>query len=115
LNAQLGNTGRTVRYVEDPRAAPPGVGSLADFVADARAGQLDALIALSSNFAYTAPAELDVPAALARIPWTARLGHERDETARLCRWSLPESHFLEAWSDLRAPDGVASIQQPLIE
>ena len=37
-----------------------------------------------------------------------------DETARLCHWHVPDTHFLEAWSDARAFDGTVSIVQPLI-
>src|SRR5436190_1446608 len=29
-------------------------------------------------------------------------------------WLMPESHFLESWSDTRAGDGTVSIVQPLI-
>ena len=32
----------------------------------------------------------------------------------MCHWHIPETHFLEAWSDARAFDGTASIVQPLI-
>src|SRR5207249_3018516 len=31
-----------------------------------------------------------------------------------CHWHLPETHYLEAWSDARAYDGTATIVQPLI-
>ena len=37
-----------------------------------------------------------------------------DETAELCHWHIPEAHFLETWSDIRAFDGTVTIQQPLI-
>ena len=37
-----------------------------------------------------------------------------DETAAHCHWHIPESHYLEAWSDGRAYDGTITIQQPLI-
>jgi molybdopterin-containing oxidoreductase family iron-sulfur binding subunit len=37
-----------------------------------------------------------------------------DETAALCHWHVPSTHFLEEWSDARAHDGTASIVQPLI-
>ena len=43
------------------------------------------------------------------------IGLYSDETADLCHWHVPESHYLEAWSDARAFDGTASIVQPLIE
>jgi anaerobic selenocysteine-containing dehydrogenase len=37
-----------------------------------------------------------------------------DETSALCDWQIPQAHFLESWSDTRAFDGTAAIQQPLI-
>jgi len=44
-----------------------------------------------------------------------RLGLYEDETSAYCHWHLPETHFLESWSDARAADGTVSIVQPLIE
>ncbi len=32
----------------------------------------------------------------------------------MCGWHVPEAHALEAWGDVRASDGTATIQQPLI-
>ena len=37
-----------------------------------------------------------------------------DETSMLCHWHVPETHYLETWSDARAHDGTVSIMQPLI-
>ena len=37
-----------------------------------------------------------------------------DETSALCHWQIPEAHFLESWSDVRADDGTVTIIQPLI-
>ena len=49
------------------------------------------------------------------VPWSAHFGAYRDETAQRCHWHLPESHFLEAWQDLRGYGGGAILQQPLID
>ncbi len=45
---------------------------------------------------------------------TLALADYEDETAVLCDWCIPRSHFLESWGDARAFDGTASIVQPTI-
>ena len=34
--------------------------------------------------------------------------------SELCHWHIPETHYLESWSDARAYDGTVTIIQPLI-
>ncbi len=78
------------------------------------AGQVDVLIVVSGNPAYTAPADLNFKDAMAKVPFRVHLSQHVDETSELCHWQIPEAHFLETWSDARAFDGTASIVQPLI-
>jgi MoCo/4Fe-4S cofactor protein with predicted Tat translocation signal len=117
INHGLGNVGGTVEFF--PRAdAGPGdqIGSLRELAKDLLAGAVETLIILGGNPAYDAPADLDFARVLASEQTKLRihLGLYDNETARLCHWHLPEAHCLEAWSDLRAFDGTATIQQPLI-
>ncbi|MEQ1934265.1 MAG: 4Fe-4S dicluster domain-containing protein, partial [Fimbriimonadaceae bacterium] len=42
------------------------------------------------------------------------LGMFENETSKLCKWQLPEAHWLEAWGDNSTLDGTISVQQPLI-
>ncbi len=83
---------------------------------DIEAGAVETLIILGGNPAYDAPADLDFARVLASDKTKLRihLGLYDDETARLCHWHIPQAHCLESWSDLRAFDGTATIQQPLI-
>jgi molybdopterin-containing oxidoreductase family iron-sulfur binding subunit len=69
---------------------------------------------MGSNPAYAAPGALKLGDLIEKVPFTACLSLGDNETARRCQWRLPMSHALEAWSDLRAIDGTASIVQPLI-
>jgi molybdopterin-containing oxidoreductase family iron-sulfur binding subunit len=88
--------------------------SLAALADDLRANRIGALIVADANPVHDAPDTLGLAEALARLPFSAHLGQHRDETARCCQWHLPLSHPLESWGDGRAPDGVASLSQPLI-
>ncbi len=77
---------------------------------------MDTLIILGGNPAYDAPANLEFSNLLlgGKVNLRIHLGLYDDETARLCNWHIPEAHVLESWGDVRAFDGTATIQQPLI-
>jgi MoCo/4Fe-4S cofactor protein with predicted Tat translocation signal len=115
INHALGNVGHTVVYT-DPAAARPEdqMASLREFVADIEAGQVELLVILGGNPVYTAPADLRFTEHLTKIRLRVHLGLYADETAALCHWHIPETHYLEAWGDTRAFDGTVSIIQPLI-
>jgi MoCo/4Fe-4S cofactor protein with predicted Tat translocation signal len=115
INERLGNNGRTVVYTEPVEAEPVDqVQSLKDLVADMNAGRVDALLIISGNPVYTAPADLGFADAMNRVTLRVQLSLYDDETTALCHWHVPEAHFLESWSDGRGYDGTASIVQPLI-
>ncbi len=79
-----------------------------------RSGPTGILCVLGSNPAYDAPAALGLADAIGRVPFSVHMGLWRDETSARCTWHLPESHPLEDWGDLQAPDGTIGIAQPLI-
>jgi molybdopterin-containing oxidoreductase family iron-sulfur binding subunit len=115
INQALGSVGTTVRYVDSVSARPAvHIAELAELTAALRAGDVNALIIIGANPVYTAPADLEFATALEQAPFTAHLGLYRDETGLLCDWHVPQTHFLETWSDARAFDGTTTITQPLI-
>jgi len=91
---------------------PSAFAALAD---DLHAGRVETLVILDCNVGYDAPADLQIAAALDKVPFSVHLGLYADETAGICQWHLPQSHPFENWSDLRAADGTAAIVQPLIQ
>ncbi len=95
--------------VEDDHAAM--LAALADALHDRR---LDALIILDANPVYDAPDAFHMAQAIDNAPFSVHVGLHRDETAQAVQWHLPLSHVLESWGDARAPDGTASLIQPLI-
>jgi len=114
VNERLGNTGATLWYSDPIRFVPDPAPTLADLARDVSAGNVDTLIVVEANPAYSAPGELGFAQLLARLRETIHLGPYADETARLCRWHLPLTHPLESWSDARAVDGSTTIIQPLV-
>jgi MoCo/4Fe-4S cofactor protein with predicted Tat translocation signal len=115
INDRLGNVGKTVICTEPVVAEPVGqFQSLRELVADMKAGNVELLIVLGGNPVYDAPGDLQFAAAMNKVKLRVHLGLYNDETAQLCHWHVPESHYLEAWSDARAFDGTVSIVQPLI-
>jgi molybdopterin-containing oxidoreductase family iron-sulfur binding subunit len=83
-------------------------------VTDIQKGEVDTLLILGVNPVYNAPADLRFAENLLKVKTRIHLSLYEDETAELCHWHIPETHFLEAWSDARAYDGTISIIQPLI-
>ncbi len=120
LNVALGNVGATVEYKPSALRAlnSESAGSFASITELAKAlgaGQVETLVIVDANPAFTVPSDLGFAAKLAKAKHVIHLGAEVDETASLAEWHLPLSHFLESWTDGLAYDGTASIGQPLIE
>jgi len=116
INQALGAVGRTVTYRRPVVAGPDDqAASLAELVDDLGAGKVDVLVVLGGNPVYTAPADLDFATAVQKARLCVYHGLYEDETSRFCPWTVPATHYLEAWGDAVAFDGTASLVQPLIE
>ncbi len=88
--------------------------SLQATVADLRAGHVQTLIVLGGDPAYAAPGPLAVASAIAKAAFSVHFTEHVNDTSAACQWRAPLSHALESWGDLRAPDGTASLIQPLV-
>lgn len=115
LNLALGNRGKTVEYVRADMAPAVDPADFAGAVAKMNSGAIHTVVFMGCNPVYTAPADLDFTAALAKVQNKIHFGLYRDETALACDWHAPQSHWLEAWGDGRSWNGTWTLQQPLIE
>jgi MoCo/4Fe-4S cofactor protein with predicted Tat translocation signal len=113
INAALGNVGQTITLLDGVEA--DNTHSLTDLVDDLNNGRVEILVIIGQNPVYTAPASMNFLAAMRKARLVARVAQFVDETSRWSHWHIPETHFLETWSDARAFDGTVTIQQPLIE
>jgi molybdopterin-containing oxidoreductase family iron-sulfur binding subunit len=113
INEVLKSPDQTLNF-SDPLEGPASAGTLADLIADMRAGQVDTLIVVGVNPAYATPASLGFADALRKVREAVYVGLQQDETGDRCEWQLPLTHALESWSDARAVDGTATIIQPTV-
>ncbi len=112
INAQLQAPSIPIEIDKTPGGRQAG--TLADLVRDLDAGSVDQLVMIGVNPGYDAPADLEFAKHSAKAAFRLHLGRYADETADLATWHMPQTHELEAWSDLRSSDGTASLVQPLI-
>jgi MoCo/4Fe-4S cofactor protein with predicted Tat translocation signal len=116
MNAALGNVGATVLYTEPVEVTSTNhLTSLTELTTAMQEGKVELLLMLDVNPVYTAPADLKFAQHLIKVPLRVHQGLYEDETSALCQWHVPDTHYLEAWGDIRAHDGTASIIQPLIK
>jgi molybdopterin-containing oxidoreductase family iron-sulfur binding subunit len=115
MNHTLGNVDKTVIYTEPIEPHPVDqMASLRELIDDMKAGRVIVLIILGGNPVFSAPADLRFEELLARVGFSAYLSLYENETSARCQWHIPETHYLESWSDTRAYDGTVTILQPLI-
>jgi len=112
INQTLGNAGETVLYTKDVRRP---LSAVKDLVGELNSGAVKALVVLSGNPVFDAPADFGFADAMKKAATSIHLGAEVNETAVAAKWHLPESHYLEAWGDAVNLDGTVSVVQPLIE
>ena len=92
-----------------------GVEALKTLAGEMSAGQVSTLVILGGNPVYAAPADMQFAVALSKVATSIHLGAEEDETAAASTWHIPEAHLLESWGDEATSEGLAAIQQPMIE
>ncbi|MGN6543942.1 MAG: molybdopterin dinucleotide binding domain-containing protein, partial [Aureliella sp.] len=118
INAKLGSIGQCIHFIESPQVRPSGQTSnarmLAELADECRAGKVQALFILGGDPLGGVSGEAQLTKALRRVELTIALVDSPNATASRCQWAIPRSHFLEAWGDARAYNGLASIVQPMI-
>ncbi|HEV7744604.1 MAG TPA: TAT-variant-translocated molybdopterin oxidoreductase [Pyrinomonadaceae bacterium] len=117
MNGALGNVGKTVFYMDSVEAnSVDQRQSLQELLKDIDDGHVEMLLIVGGNPVYNTPADLKLnQERMFKPKLRIHLSQYKDETSDLCHWHIPESHYLETWSDTRAYDGTVTIVQPLIE
>jgi Fe-S-cluster-containing dehydrogenase component len=78
------------------------------------AGAVNTLIVYGANPAYSWFDADKFKAALKKVKTTISFNGKVDETTELCKYAIPDNHFLESWGDAEAKTGHYSFLQPTI-
>ncbi|VAX42126.1 Molybdopterin oxidoreductase, iron-sulfur binding subunit [hydrothermal vent metagenome] len=115
LNAALGNTGSTVRYIEQTGdLAAPVMAGLRSLTSEMASGSIKTIVCVNVNPVFDAPADLGFADAFAKVPARVCLSVGKTETSEASTWALNGAHWLESWSDTVANDGTIAPTQPMI-
>src|SRR5690554_238078 len=114
LNELLGNVGQTVDPSRPSYQSVGGFTDLVELVKDIDAGQVDLLIIDRANPVYSAPPELKIAEALAKVPMVISTSDRVDETAHHAHYLATGNDSLESWGDSNPVHGLYAIQQPAI-
>jgi molybdopterin-containing oxidoreductase family iron-sulfur binding subunit len=114
INAAIGANGTTVDW-STPVNYRQGIDNdMATLVNDMKAGNVGALLIHEANPAYSWVDAAGFTNALKNVAVTISFNPKLDETATLCKYILPDNHYLESWGDAEPKQGYFSFIQPTI-
>jgi molybdopterin-containing oxidoreductase family iron-sulfur binding subunit len=114
LNELLGNYGTSVDLAQPSYQRDGNDRELEALIKEIREGKIAALFIYQSNPVHDLPNGDRIAQELNRVPLLVSLSSRLDETAELAEFVCPDSHYLESWGDAEPINGLASLQQPVI-
>ena len=113
-NALVGAYGTTINVGQAVHYRQGNDVAMSSFIKEAAAGSIAAVIFYNANPVYNHPQGAALAAALPKVGLSLATNDRADETASLCQFIAPDSHFLESWNDAEPKAGFYSLTQPTI-
>ncbi len=114
INDAIGANGTTINFGATVNYRQGIDSEFAALVDDMNAGKVNAILFHGANPVYTWPAADKVKSGLAKVKTTISFSAKLDETAAVCKFVIPDHHFLESWGDAEPVTGHFSFIQPTI-
>lgn len=114
INEAIGAGGKTIDW-STPVYTRQGVDAdFAKLVDDMNAGAVSTLLIHGANPVYSWYDSEKVKAGLKKVKTTVSFNAKVDETTELCKYVVPDHHYLESWGDAEPKAGHYSFIQPAI-
>ena len=114
INKALGANGSTIDLDTACYLKQGDEAKMAQTLQGIKSGDVQGVIFYQANPAYNSVNAADWAAAIPNLKLSVSFAGDRDETAALATYILPDHNYLESWNDFQAYDGVVSLAQPTI-
>ena len=114
INEIIGANGKTINWAITSNYRQGVDADIVKLVDEMAAGSIGALLVYETNPAYTYYDSKKFSDGLKKVPVTVSFNGTMNETAELCKFSIPANHWLESWGDTEAKTGYISLLQPTV-
>jgi MoCo/4Fe-4S cofactor protein with predicted Tat translocation signal len=114
INAAIGANGSTIDWATTINYRQGIDADFVQLVNDMNAGSVGSILIHGANPAYTWFEADKFKTGLAKVKTSISFNGKVDETTELCKYAVPDSHFLESWGDAEPKAGYYSFMQPTI-
>ena len=114
INNAIGAGGSTINWSVSNKSKTGIDADFAMLVGDMNAGRMGGLVVLGANPAYTWNNSKAFTDGLKKVKVSVSLNAKNDETTQLCKYVIPDNHYLESWGDAEPRSGYVSLIQPTI-
>lgn len=114
INEMLGSYGTTIDMNTPSYQRQGDDAKMSAFVKDVESGNVKAVIFYNANPVYDHPQGASLAKNLGKVELKISTADRLHETASLCNYNCPDSHFLESWNDAEPKRGYFSLGQPAI-
>lgn len=114
INERIGANGKTIDWAVTANYRQGIDSDMAQLVSDMNAGSVGALLVYGVNPAYDYFDAKKFAEGVKKVGTTISFNDRYDETTELCKYIVPDHHFLESWGDAEGRTGYFGFIQPTI-
>jgi MoCo/4Fe-4S cofactor protein with predicted Tat translocation signal len=114
INEAIGANGKTINWATTLNTRQGSDKDMAQLVQDMNEGKVGAVLIQGVNPAYDYYDAKKFADGLKKVKVSVSFNDREDETTELCKFVLPDHHYLESWGDAEMKSGYISFIQPTI-
>ena len=114
INDAIGANGSTIDWSSTYKTIQGVDTDMVTLVNEMNSGAIGALLLYNVNPAYNYFEPQKFISGIKKVPVTVSFNQKMDETTELCKYVIPDHHYLESWGDAEPKTGHFTLLQPTI-